>query len=712
MKQEKNVSPQKEGFFNADLEINFGEKKAFVSLGKVAQQANGSALVKMGETVVLATAVMSKEPKKDLGFFPLMVEYEENYWAAGKIRNSRFMKRKGKPTDEAILTSRLIDRSIRPLFPEGMQNEVQIVISVLSFDFENDPRSLAVLGASIALEVSGIPFEGPLCVTHLGKKEELILAPTIKEQEEGALDMFITGVGENIVMVEAGAKELTEEEMISALDLAQEKNKEMAKDIQNLCAKFKKERTEIPLKVMDVELKKSLQKKYSDQFQELFNNYKDKLDYEATVRNLEKEIILKEEADGNGEQTEDIKAALYSIQKETIQKNVLENKKRLGGRGMDEVRPLNIEISVLPRVHGSALFTRGETQGLTVTTLGSPGNELYLDGMGDSLGAKKRYLHFYSFPPYSVGECFPMRGPGRREIGHGALGEKAIASMIPPKEEFPYSIVMQTEIMASDGSTSMASVCGSTLALMDAGVPMKKPVAGVAMGLVIDKEKKNFQVLTDLCANEDFAGHMDFKVAGTKDGITALQMDIKTKGLSLEILKEALAKAQKGRLFILDKMLEVIAEPKKEMSLYAPRVTKLSVNPEKIGTIIGPGGKMINSIIEQTGAQIDIEDDGSVFVTSQDKEGMEKAVSMINSLVKEPKVGEEYIGTIVEMKDFGVMVEFLPRRKGLIHVSRLNNGQRIERISDVARIGEKVKIKIEEVDHMGRYNLTLIEKIK
>jgi polyribonucleotide nucleotidyltransferase len=705
---EKNNPQEKE----KNYRIEFGGKTAEITLNRLAKQANGSALVKMGETVVLGTATMNTKPNEEIDYFPLFVEYEENYWAAGRIRGSRFMKRKGRPTDEAVLAGRIIDRSIRPLFPKGMKNDVQIVITVLSFDSVNDPRPLAVLAASAALEASDIPFEGPLAVAHIGKiGNRMIINPSLEEQEKGDLNIFITGVNENIAMVEAGALEIEEEQILKALTLGQKINKKTSKALAEIRKNEGKPKAEIQFFTVDPQLKETLEKEAQQDFQKIFDGYKDKKDYEKNIKEL-KEKIIKEKSEENPEQEAQINEALDEIHKEIIQKNILENKKRLGARAMDKVRPLNIEVATLPYTHGSALFERGETQALTVTTLGSPDSELTLDGMTDEIDAKKRYLHYYSFPPYSTGECGFMRGPGRREIGHGALGEKALEPVIPTKEKFPYAMVMQTEIMGSDGSTSMASVCGSTLALMDAGVPIKRPVSGVAMGLIIDKENNNYQVLTDLCANEDFAGHMDFKVAGTKKGITALQMDIKVKGLSLAILKDALKAAQKGRMDILKKMLAVIEKPREKMSPHAPRIKQIKIDPDKIRDVIGPGGKVINTIIAETKVQIDIEDDGTIYVTSKDKEAMKKAIDRIELIIKVPEVGEKYIGKVTRVLDFGAFVEFLPKQEGLVHISKLGRGKRVDRVSDVVNIGDKVKIRIDEIDKMGRYNLGFLGKEK
>ncbi|MFH1558958.1 MAG: polyribonucleotide nucleotidyltransferase [Patescibacteria group bacterium] len=696
--------------------LKISDREIKITPNRFAAQANGSALVQLGDTVVQATAVMRKQISNDLDYFPLSVDYEENYWASGKIRGSRFMKRKGRPTDEAILTGRLIDRSIRPLFPKGMKNDVQIIISVLSYDFINDPRPLAMIAASVALEVSDIPFNGPLSTVHIGEKNnEFILFPTIEEQASSALSVFVSGVSQDIAMVEAGANEAKEAQVLEAFKLAQTQNKKISSEIAKIAEQHGKTKIKPELVLPDPELKKQLEKKALTQLEKIFSGYQDKKDYEEKIKRFKDTIIEKIEAENKDKNIQpsssEISETLDEINKQVIRNNILTHNKRLGDRAMDEVRPLSIEISVLPRTHGSAVFTRGETQALTTTTLGAPGDELILDGMVDKPDAKQRYMHFYSFPPYCTGETGFMRGPGRREIGHGALGEKALIPVIPNKEKFPYTVILHTEIMNSDGSTSMASVCGSTLALMDAGVPITKPVAGVAMGLIVDKESDKYQVLTDLCANEDFAGHMDFKVAGTEDGITALQMDIKVNGLSFEILKDSLDKARAGRMQILEKIKKAISAPRPQLSKWAPRIEIIQIDPQKIGELIGPGGKMINSIIEKTGVEIDIEDDGQVFVSSNDQKSMDQALSLVNQVTKIPEIGEEYIGTVSRIMEFGAFIEFLPGKDGLVHISKLIPGKRVDRVTDVVKIGDKVKIRIEQIDNMGRYNLSLIKKL-
>ncbi|MBD3244468.1 MAG: polyribonucleotide nucleotidyltransferase [Candidatus Moranbacteria bacterium] len=698
--------------------LTIADKEIELVFNKMAQNTNGSVLVKMGETQVLATVVMSDKTKEDLGFFPLSVDYEENYWAAGKIKGSRFVKRKGRPSDEAILSGRLIDRSIRPLFPEGMRNEIQVIVNVLSFDFVSDSRFLGFIAVSAALEISDIPFEGPMACSIFGVKEDkLINLPTIDQMEKYGSEIFVAGVGENISMVEAGTREVSEELLVESFAKAQEQNKKISQFIQKIAKEIGKKKIEPEVFLPNQDLKKEIEKDYLDKFEQNFNNYQSKTEYEKNLDEIIETIIKEksssEEESENGFNQDDIKEAVEEINKKILQNNVLKNKKRIDGRAMDEVRELEIEVSALSRTHGSALFKRGDTQALTVATLGAPGSELILEGMTEEREKQQRYMHFYDFPPYSVGECRPMRGPGRREIGHGALGEKALVPVIPSKEKFPYTILMNTEIMSSDGSTSMASVCGSTLALMDAGVPLKSPVSGVAMGLVVnEKDLSDYQILTDLCAKEDFGGHMDFKVAGTKEGITALQMDIKVKGLTLEILKDALQKAQAGRIYILDKMLEIISSPRKNLSAYAPRIEKIKVNPDKIRDIIGPGGKMINSIIDQTGVQIDIEDEGIVFVTSNNEDSMKDALQIIESLIKEPEVGQEYIGKVTKIMDFGAFVEFLPGQEGLVHISKLGRGQRVNRVSDVVSVGQKVKVKLIEIDKLGRNNLDYLGPVE
>lgn len=704
---------------NNKYQIQIGDQKAKLEINKLAKQTNASCLITLGETSVLVTAVMSAKPNESINYFPLSVEYEEHYFASGKIRGSRFMKRKGRPTDDAILSGRLIDRGIRPLFPKGMKNDVQVVVNVLSFDFKTDPRALAFIATGIALEASDIPFDGPFSGAVIGENEgKLIVNPTIQEQEKSKLNLFIGGIEENVSMIEADAKEAKREMIVEGVKLAQEENKKLAAQILKIIKQEKKEKKEVPLFLIPQELKKEIKEKYQAKLEEFFENYQDKKSYEKLIDELAKQLESDYEEAISDETKEEItkenvKEALFEANKKLIQTKILKEEKRLGGRTMDEVRSINSEVSTLPRTHGSAVFERGETQGLTLATLGAPGSELLLDGMADEPEAIQRYMHFYSFPPYSVGETGFMRGPGRREIGHGALGEKSLMPVIPSKEDFPYTIIMNTEIMASDGSTSMASACGSTLALMDAGVPIKAPVSGVAMGLIVDESDiKNYKILTDLCANEDFSGHMDFKVAGTPEGITALQMDIKVKGITIEIIEDALVKADEGRAKILAEMLKTIPEPNKELSKYAPRIEKLTIDPDKIRELIGPGGKMINSIIEKTGVQIDIEDDGTVYVASCDKESMDEGIKLIKAVVKVPKAGEVYVGKVTRIMTFGAFAEFLPGQEGLIHISKLNTGERVNQVSDVLSVGEKVKVKIEEVDNLGRYNLSLIEKIK
>ena len=697
-------------------QIKTGEKIMEITPNRFAHQTNGSAVVRMGDTVVMATAVMSPKANKDLDYFPLSVEYEENYWASGKIKGSRFIKRKGRPTDEAILSGRLIDRSLRPLFPKGMRNDVQIIITVMSFDFLNDARPLGIVAASVALAVSDIPFEGALSGVHIGRvNDNFIINPNLTEQEAGTLSLFVSGIGKNVSMVEAGAKEIDEETMLQAITLAQEENEKITKIIEKMQKDLGKEKTEPEVILPDEELKAGLKEKVLPELEKLFDNYEDKQVYEQGIKILTDKIVEELETEATEEKpvpaAGEVAEIIYEINKELLRSNILEKNKRLGGRKMDQVRPLNIEVGILPRPHGSAVFTRGETQGLTTLTLGSPGDEMLLDGMTDEKETTLRYMHFYSFPPYSVGECGFMRGPGRREIGHGALGEKALVPMLPDKEKFPYTMVMHTEIMASDGSTSMASVCGSTLALMDGGIPLIRPVSGVAMGLIVSPDNKKYQVLTDLCANEDFAGHMDFKVAGTEMGITALQMDIKVKGLTFEILQDSLNQAKSGRMQILKKMLAVIEKPRKEMSSHAPRIETIQIDPEKIGALIGPGGKTVKGIIDKTGVDIDIEDDGTVFVSSPDQESLRKGLKAINLITKEPKPGEVYIGTVTRVLDFGAMIEFLPGKEGLIHISKLSRDRRA-RTSDIVKIGDKVRIKIDEIDAQGRFNLGPVPKDK
>ena len=683
--------------------------------GLLAGQANGAVTVRYGDTVVLATAVMSKEASRISGYFPLMVDFEERYYAAGKIKGSRFIKREGRPSDDAILSGRVVDRTIRPLFNSRMRNDVQVVLTVLSYDGENDPDILSVIAASTALSISNIPWNGPVAAVRVGQmNSELILNPVNGEVAEGKLDLVISGTKDKINMIEAGAKEVPEAELLKAFEFSFEAIKKIADFISHIqkeagnpkaepaliqgSPEFENKVKEILLsaglaevlygkdKKAVIEKTEAIKEKIKSYVRENFSDYKEIEKMEEVA-----EQIFEEASD------------------EIVHRNILEKEQRPDGRKLDEIRRIDCRVGILPRTHGTGLFTRGETQALTVTTLGSPGDEQIIDTM--EVDMKKRYIHLYNFPPYSVGEVKPMRGPGRRDIGHGALAEKALLPVLPSKDEFPYTILLVSEILSSNGSSSMASTCGSTLSLMDAGVPIKRPVAGIAMGIIVDPQlttdnKQQFKILTDIQGLEDHYGDMDFKVAGTEMGITAMQMDVKVEGITTEMLEAALSQAGKARAEIMQKMLSVIPAPKTEMSKYAPRIIVLKINPEKIRSVIGPGGKIINAIIDETGVQIDIEDDGSVFITSPDSTSAQKAKQWIDNLTHEVKVGELFNGKITRLMNFGAFAEILPGQEGLIHISELAD-YRVNKVEDIVKIGDVVPVKVIEIDHMGRINLSL-----
>ncbi len=681
--------------------------------GKLAGQANAAVLARAGDTVVLATAVLKGQPREGIDFFPLLVDYEERLYAAGKIKGSRWVKREGRATDEAILTGRVIDRTLRPLFPSAMRNDVQVVATVLSVDGVNDPDMIAVNAASTALVISDIPFDGPVAAVRVGKIDgKYIVNPTNEQRQISTMDLIVSGTKDHIIMVEAGCNLVTETEIIEGVKFAQDFLGELCKTQTDFAAQVGKTKTtdvvvhEVPAAVVSAVASFVTQEKIettlyiSDKAQREINTKqlaKDTVEYvKAQVGELAGINIDKETAD-----------ALDKVLKKYIQKQILEKNRRVDGRALNQTRTITCEVGVLPRVHGSALFTRGETQALTTVTLGSKGDEQTLDGMEDpSEGRTKRYIHHYNFPGYSVGEVAPIRGPGRREIGHGALAERAVEVVLPSQEEFPYTMRLVSEILSSNGSTSMASTCGSTLALMDAGVPITHVIGGVAMGLVLDETNpSHFKVLTDIAGIEDFNGHMDFKVTGTEAGITALQLDIKVKGLTSEILQTALAQAKPGREHILSVMKSCIATPRPELSPYAPRIITFQISPDKIREVIGSGGKVINGIIAETGVKIDIEDNGQVFVAGVDAEMVAKAVDKIKDIVREVVVGEEFDGTVTRIMNFGAFVEFLPGHEGMVHVSELAN-YRVDRVEDVVKVGDTLKVKVKEIDDQGRINLT------
>jgi polyribonucleotide nucleotidyltransferase len=685
-------------------QINLAGRPLSVEIGKVAKQANGAALVRYGDTVVLVTAVVSAQPREGIDFFPLLVDYEERLYAVGKIPGS-FLRREGRPTESAILAARTIDRPIRPLFPKGFRNDVQVVATVLSVDPDNPTDTTAMIGASIALSISEIPFQGPVAGVHVGRVDgQLVINPTLQQAEKSDLDVIIAGTKDAIMMVEAGAKEVPEEEILEAILFGHEEVKKLVAFQEEIKAEIGKPPIEVEPYEPDPQIVAAVKEYCSEQLTVALRTG-DKLERESRVDQLKEEThhYLAEQLgeEDYAAKARDISEALDSLIKQEVRRMIVEDKIRVDGRALDEIRPISCEVGVLPRAHGSGLFTRGQTQVLSTVTLGRVSEEQILDGLNDE--DTKRYIHHYNFPAFSVGEVKPVRGPGRREIGHGALAERALAPMIPSEEEFPYTIRVVSEVLESNGSTSQASICGSTLALMDAGVPIKKPVAGVAMGLV--KYEEQICVLSDIQGLEDHLGDMDFKVAGTKEGVTAIQMDMKISGISKEILQQALAQAREGRLFILDKMLAVIDQPRADLSPYAPRMITFEIDPDKIRDVIGPGGKMIRKIIEETGVDIDIEDDGRVFITSVDSTAGEKARAIIERLTSDVEVGKTYLGKVVRLMNFGAFVEILPGKEGLVHISQLDK-ERVAKVEDVVHVGDEILVKVIEIDKLGRINLS------
>lgn len=688
--------------------LQIGGRELQVETGVLAKQASGAVKVSYGDTVVLATAVMKTGAASNMGYFPLMVDYEERYYAAGKIKGSRFIKREGRPSDEAVLTGRMIDRSIRPLFDKRMRNEVQVIITVLSIDGENNPDTVSMIAASIALSISNIPWNGPIAAVKVGKVNgELVLNPINGDLEDGDLELVIAGTEEKTNMIEAAAKEVPEEEIAQAFEFGQNALAIIAKFIKDIQKEAGKEKAQPALLQGEPEFEDKIRELFMTEKLEKSLYIKEKKEMEKAVDEIKEEVFtyIKETYPEDFDKRKDIaNLILDEVCDEIIHKNIIESEKRPDGRGLKEVRKITIQTGVLPRTHGTGLFTRGETQALTVTTLGSPGDEQIIDTM--EVDMKKRYIHHYNFPPFSVGEVRFMRGPGRREIGHGALAEKALIPVLPPKEEFPYTMLLVSEVLESNGSSSMASTCGSTLSLMDAGVPIKRPVSGIAMGIIVGKNESEFKVLSDIQGMEDHYGDMDFKAAGTEKGITALQMDVKVDGVTIEMLKSILAQSKESRMFIMGEMLKVIAEPRKEMSPYAPRIITIKINPDKIRDVIGPGGKIINEIIDETGVQIDIEDDGMVFITSPDQASADKASEWVRNLTREVKAGEIFNARIVKIMDFGAFAQVLPGQDGLIHISELAD-RRVEKVDDVVKVGDMVVVKVKEIDKMGRINLSI-----
>ena len=686
----------------------FAGRELIVETGKLAGQANGSVTVRYGDTVVLATATMSGKAREGINYFPLMVDYEERVYAAGKIKGSRFIKRDGRPTDKAVVTGRVIDRIIRPLFPSRMRNDIQVVVTVLSVDQQNDPLICAIVGASVALGISDIPWDGPVGVATIAKiGDKLMINATYEEEEKADVDLIVAGTEDKINMIEGEAKEAMEEKIIDGIKLSQKCIEELVDFQKNIIKELGQPKAEPILVEAPEEVEKLIVEFIIDKLPSVIYecDKKKKTDkqneLEESLKNYLKEKYSEEDIK-DGKYFQVIGIIMDEEIDKIVHQGILKEDHRPDGRKLDEVRNLSAEVGILPRTHGTGLFNRGETQVLTVLTLGSPGDEQLLDSMEED--GVKRFMHHYTFPGFSVGEVKPMRGPSRRDIGHGNLAEKALEPFIPDKEEFPYTVRLVSEVLSSNGSSSMASVCGSSLALMDGGVPIPRPVAGIAMGLMTDKND-NYKVLTDIQGYEDHYGDMDLKVAGTEKGITAIQMDVKIKGATLEILKEAFEAARQARLHIIEEMNKTIDSSREELSLYAPRITTMKINPEKIKDVIGPGGKIINEIIAETGVAIDIEDDGLVMITSKDSEAAKKAEEWIKDLTREVVAGEIFQGKVVKIMDFGAFVEILPGQDGLVHISELAP-TRVEKVEDVVKVGDVIAVKVKEIDSQGRINLT------
>ena len=680
-------------------------KDLILKINDWAEQTNGAVFLQYGETLVLSTAVMSNLPKEEMSFFPLTVEYEERFYAAGKIKGSRYIKRETRPSDEAICNARLIDRAIRPLFPENLNREVQVVTTVLSWDGKNDPDILGLLAASVALSLSDIPWNGPVGAVRVGRKEgNFILNPDYEERENNELDIIFAATEKDgllINMIEGGLNELEDETILKAYQFAKPFLKELIDFQEKIAKKLGKEKAKIIIPTLDPELERKVK-------DFLKNKLEKSLAAKEGTENLREELNIFVEENFPGQSNKAQKILDKEIEK-VIHQNTIKTKKRVDGRGLEEIRRIECLAGVLPRTHGSGLFCRGQTKTLSILTLGTPGDVQLLEGM--EIVGKKRFMHHYNFPPYSTGEIKPMRGPGRREIGHGALVERALLPLIPSFEKFPYTIRIVSEILSSNGSTSMASVSSSSLALMDAGVPIKSPAAGIALGLV-QNEKGEYEILTDIQGPEDHHGDMDFKAAGTKDGVTAIQMDVKINGITEEILKEALERGKKARNQILGKMAEVLKGPRPEISPLAPKILALQINTEKIREVIGPGGRVINEIIAETGVtSIDIEQDGKVFITAETEDAAEKAFNWVKNIVREVKVGEVFEGKVKRILDFGVFVEVLPGQEGLLHNSQLTP-PRGAKVRDIINIGDTISVKVISIDNQGRINLSLDEKRK
>ena len=681
--------------------LQVGDKQLELEIGRFAEQANMSVMATMGETVVLANVVMSKA-RQDISWFPLQVEYQEKLYAGGKIKGSRWVKRDGRPTDDVILTSRLIDRTIRPLFPDGFKNETQIVATVLSADSENDADMVAMFAVTAALSLSDIPFDGPVGAVRMGylaDEDKLLVNPTYEQREKSILDLVVSSTKEAVVMVEAGANEVTEAVMLQAFKTGQEAVATALTQLDEFIAKHGKTKIEFVPVTLDKDLVENVKKDAGDKIPAFVKAW-------AHLENFPKDELITELSEKYGEDVSkgDIAEAIDKLMKAEVRRQTAKDGVRPDDRKTDEIRPITCEVGLLPRTHGSGMFKRGSTQALTITTLGAPSLGQLIESM-DQEEETRRYIHHYNMPPYTVGETGRIGYPSRREIGHGALAERALLPVIPSEEEFPYTIHVVSELMSSNGSTSQASVCGSTLSLMDAGVPIKKPVSGIAMGLI--KEGDDYLVLSDIQGLEDFTGDMDFKVAGTADGITAMQMDIKISGIPIDVLERALEQARVGRAFILSKMLETIDKPRTTLSQYAPKIDSISIDVERIGEIIGPGGKIIKAIIAETGAEVDVNDEGMVFISSVDQAAIDKAKQWIEDILRVIKEGEEFDGEVTRVEPYGAFVSLTPNKDGLVHVSKMST-EYVESAEKIVSLGDKVHVRVDKIDDQGKVGLTML----
>ncbi|WP_046215405.1 polyribonucleotide nucleotidyltransferase [Paenibacillus wulumuqiensis] len=683
------------------VEMQLGGRTLTLETGRLAKQANGAVMVRYGDTAVLCTVTASSEPK-DLDFFPLTVNYEEKLYAVGKIPGG-FIKREGRPSEKAILASRLTDRPIRPLFPEGFRNDVQVANYVMSVEQDCEPQIAAMIGTSAALSISDVPFDGPIGGVAVGRVDgEFVVNPTQAQQEVSEMYLVVAGTKDAIMMVEAEANELPEDIMLEAIMFGHNEIQNIIATIEELVKAVGKPKMAVKLHTVDSDVNAAVREFASARLVDALKIAEKQARQEAIDKvNDEAVAHFEEQYAETPDLMDDVKEVLHDIVKEEVRRLITHDKVRPDGRRLEEIRPIECDVKMLPRTHGSGLFTRGQTQVLSICTLGALGDVQILDGIAPE--ESKRFMHHYNFPPFSVGEARPLRPPGRREIGHGALGERALSKVIPSEKEFPYTIRVVSEVLESNGSTSQASICASTLAMMDAGVPIKAPVAGIAMGLI--KDQDHVSILSDIQGMEDHLGDMDFKVAGTAEGVTAIQMDIKINGIDRAILSEALSQAREGRLHILGKMNEIMDKPRTSLSAYAPKIVIININPDKIRDVIGPGGKIINKIIDETGVKIDIEQDGRVFIGSSDEEMIQKAQTMIENLVREVKVGETYLGKVKRIEKFGAFVEILPGKDGLVHISQLST-ERVAKVEDVIAIGDMITVKVTEIDNQGRVNLS------